>query len=457
MSDQNDQALASAMGNLAVGGRRSTSSDEINDKKDYNDDSFILGAPQSRRRGHDDEFAYVQRPRIAHEGSRLTSTTHEAHRLGHETKYTYVQRPHTARENIGFASTAHEAHRLAHQIKSAYGTHEAHHLESTSLRRPQTAGEYDAPTPSGLELFPASDFDYVPIDDNECTLPAAREARRLGLELDFEPILRMQAESEADDRIVREYKDVHEGYYASRAARPIYDGTAVTQKVDTSSPPTREPIGQWHCCKCDNKHDVYQHDQGEHIIKFLSCICSHFSCEGCNLTGSIKMYKPLLEPIPVPMSDDSEKILFGTVCGNCGLSWRAQPVRAFVKDKLTAVQKDLAKLRHAKSGLGMRGESSGSTSSSNLNLRTLSSEMEKEFGKQASSALVKFSGIVCTCGSTINNSVLCFQVVEEVAAPQPSFTATAEDRAQGIGKATLTLGSKGKRVRQANPLMSNPV
>jgi hypothetical protein len=68
---------------------------------------------------------------------------------------------------------------------------------------------------------------------------------------------------------------------------------------------------------------------------------------------------------------------------------------------------------------------------------------------------------------------LCFQIVEATAAekkevkeekvvvkrkPAPTFTATPEDRAKGLGKSTLTLESKGRgRIRHANPLMSNPV
>lgn len=40
---------------------------------------------------------------------------------------------------------------------------------------------------------------------------------------------------------------------------------------------------------------------------------------------------------------------------------------------------------------------------------------------------------------------------------EKSFGATEEDKKKGIGKETLTLEVKGKRVRHANPLMSNPV
>jgi hypothetical protein len=311
--------------------------------------------------------------------------------------------------------------------------------------------------------------------EEEDLLPAEREARRLGLELDFSPVHAMNAESSASDRVVRQYSDLGSDFYASRSAKPIYDGKAVANSGASGFAfNVPAPIGQWHCCKCDNVQDLYKHDQGDHLVSVLNCVCPHRSCDNCTLTGDIKLYKPVQEPIPVQLSDDEQKqVLFGVFCGNCGLSWRARVIKNSVIDKISAVPKDLAKFGAApldklrsRSTHNLRGESS-SASKSTLNLRALSNEMEKEHGKQANYVLVRFSGIYCSCGNTVDTSSLCCQIVEgkkeaaqqqEVGREEPTFTATPEDRAKGIGKSTLTLqGNGGRRVRVANPLMSNPV
>jgi hypothetical protein len=312
----------------------------------------------------------------------------------------------------------------------------------------------------------------------EDLLPAQREALRLGLEINYGSVHRMNTESAASDRVVRQYEDLGSDFYASRAAKPVYDGKAIANSgAGASSSTTLEPVGQWHCCKCDYVQDLFKHDQGDHLVTVLYCTCPHRSCDNCSLTGDIKLYKPVQEPIPVQLSDDEQKqVLFGVFCGNCGLSWRAQEIKNSVIDKISAVPKDLAKLgaapldklRSSRSMHNLRGEASGSATKSTLNLRALSNEMEKEHGKQANHVLVKFSGIQCSCGNTLGTSSLCCQIVEskEEKAPvqepvvvkkEPTFTATPEDRAKGIGKSTLTVEVKGKRVRHANPLMSNPV
>jgi hypothetical protein len=307
-------------------------------------------------------------------------------------------------------------------------------------------------------------------------IPHEREALRLGLELDFsrpDPLL-------ASADMVRAYKDLSSDFYTTRDAGPIYDGSAVNSGSTATSPQNQpEPIGTWRCCKCDGKQELYQYDQDQHLVSILNCACPHKSCENCTLTGDIKLYQPVQEPIPVQLSDDAHKqVNFGVFCSNCGLSWRAQIVKDTLVQKISAVPKDLAKrtahplekLRDARSMSNLRSELSTKTSSiptkSTLNLRQLSNEMEKEHGKQANSAMVKFSGIQCSCGDIVDASSLCFQIVEptkkkEVVAPEPavvvepSFTATLEDQAKGIGRSTLTL--KDRRVRHANPLMSNPV
>jgi hypothetical protein len=165
---KNQQTFNNTGSNIAPGStvvRRSTSSDEGDDKKDY-------------------------------------SNNEKLRRLRHETEAASTLRPRTAREHAGHVPVARR-------------------MQSTPLLRQQAA---HAPVLLELEPFPAFDFGFTPKEDNECTLPVAREARRRGLELDFEPIERMQAESEADDRVVREYKDVHEETGAD--SKPDFTATA---------------------------------------------------------------------------------------------------------------------------------------------------------------------------------------------------------------------------------------
>jgi hypothetical protein len=57
----------------------------------------------------------------------------------------------------------------------------------------------------------------------------------------------------------------------------------------------------------------------------------------------------------------------------------------------------------------------------------------------------------------VDAGVAGVDVVGEVKEKEKSFGATEQDKKKGIGKETLTLEVKGKRVKHANPLMSNPV
>jgi hypothetical protein len=106
-------------------------------------------------------------------------------------------------------------------------------------------------------------------------------------------------------------------------------------------------------------------------------------------------------------------------------------------------------------------------SKSVLNLRALSSEMEKEHGQQAELVSVKFAGIKCSCGFITDASSLCYQVVDpprdlhrvvmvELMAKRnvAGFTTTPEDEARGHGTPVLTLRGK---IRHPNPLRSCPV
>jgi hypothetical protein len=357
-------------------------------------------------------------------------------------------------------------------FKEMMADHEYEAFAASKMNNVSVASQLEAASPSPPMI---EQTESKSENKGDGMTPAEREAARLGLEIDFsrpDPLL-------LSENLVRAYKDLGSDFYAARDAGPIYDGNAVSSGTTSATVnDASDSIGTWRCCKCDQKQELYQHDQGQHIVSALNCACPHKSCENCTLTGNIKLYQPVQEPIPVQLSDDEHKqVKFGVFCSNCGLSWRAQIVKDTVLQKISAVPKDLAKrtahpldmLRESKSMSNLRGDhgfktSSVPTKSSTLNLRQLSSEMAKEHGKQANSVMVKFSGIQCTCGRTVDASSLCFQIVEpskkEVTAPEtivvePSFTATSEDQARGIGKSTLAL--KGRRIRHANPLMSNPV
>ncbi|KAH7073012.1 hypothetical protein BKA63DRAFT_392707, partial [Paraphoma chrysanthemicola] len=274
---------------------------------------------------------------------------------------------------------------------------------------------------------------------------------------------------------VREYKGLGEDFHAARNANPIYDGNTISTAIAGKPPQhTSEPLGRWRCCKCGGGCELYEHDDSDNLVGAVTCVCPHRSCENCTLTGRIKTYKPVQEPIPVQLADDKPKqVQFGVLCNNCGLSWRAQTVKDTVRQKVSAVPKTIAKassqplekLRHTKSLM-----------KSNANLRAKSDEMEKEHGKQVKSVMVYFGGFNCTCGHTLDSSALCFQIVEAdeataatvvttastatpppVVEPQPSFTASPEDRIRGIGNSVLKIRRGGKIIYHPNPLASNPV
>ncbi|KAH7077300.1 hypothetical protein FB567DRAFT_400486, partial [Paraphoma chrysanthemicola] len=269
--------------------------------------------------------------------------------------------------------------------------------------------------------------------------------------------------------------------------------TISTTSAGKSPQHASEPLGKWCCCKCGGGCELYEHDEGDNLVGAVACNCPHRSCENCTLTGRIKPYKPVQEPIPVQLPDDKPKLVqFGVLCNNCGLSWRAQTVKDTVRQKVSAVPKTIAKasgqplekLRHTKSLVNLLGEptpkpaTSGlSKMKSNATLRAKSDEMEKEHGKQVKSVMVYFSGFDCTCGHTLDASALCFQIVEAdeasaasvitttattaappaVVEPESSFTASPEDRIRGIGNSVLKIWRGGKTIYHPNPLASNPV
>ncbi|KAI0588551.1 hypothetical protein Alg130_03326 [Pyrenophora tritici-repentis] len=278
------------------------------------------------------------------------------------------------------------------------------------------------------------------------------------------------------------------------------DGAAVLPPVptikftDNEKEPKEsgEPCGKWRCCKCNRAQELVSYTKGEHPVSVLECACVHRSCTKCTLEGLIKAFVPMSEPEVVTLSEDVNKsIRFGVFCDGCGLSWRAREVhddastKAAVKSALLRVSAlprrlnkrgphALERLRPSQSMSNLHAQPRATApltvSKSVLNLRALSSEMEKEYGKQAEMVSVKFTGIKCDCGMVTDASSLCFQIVDppkdfykaqfsklmaERKVTPPSFGTTPEDQARGHGAPTLTL--KGGRVRHANPLRSNPV
>ncbi len=302
--------------------------------------------------------------------------------------------------------------------------------------------------------------------------------------------------------------------YSNSLASTIYE-------VDS-----HEPIGKWVCCKCDTGHELYGFSRGPHPLSALNCVCTHRSCVGCGLDGSIKRFEPMNNPEVVQLSEDKQKeVCFGVFCDGCGMSWRAQEVskerskESSALHRISAFPKWLFKHgahrphdgpKQSKSMMhlpsGGADQSNMPSSKSYFNLRALSNEMAKGFGKQVDGATVKFMGICCTCGTITAETCLCFQIVkglrrfqssqpkktrrkiglqpkflhsmvsfpkfgrkatsqskvhheavqptaERKAPTLPIFTFTEEDLAQGYGTPTITI----QGIQHPNPLMSSPV
>lgn len=307
----------------------------------------------------------------------------------------------------------------------------------------------------------------------------------------------------------------HPQHNHSLTARPILsNGAAASHGSDTiTTLPASEhlpSIGKWRCCKCTRGHSLYAFDNGLHPVSILNCLCTHRSCVNCALEGPhIKPFHPMREPVVIHLSDDHAPrlIRFGVFCDGCGLSWRAQEVRddnsrktgngnssSALLQRISAmprslVRKGLYPLRHSRSLSHLTSSSSSSNSAvavekqpllvsgSSINLRQLSSEMEKGHGKQADVTSVRFTAIKCTCGLVTDTGSLCFQVVSaplhkqrsaggcedrldeeaEVAGEKRKvfggFTTTPVYWAKGHGQPVLHL----KGGEHPNPLRSAPV
>ncbi|CAA9962340.1 hypothetical protein PTMSG1_05716 [Pyrenophora teres f. maculata] len=308
-------------------------------------------------------------------------------------------------------------------------------------------------------------------------------------------VARARAAAETRLQIIKaELGSRQEGTKHARDGAAVLPTVPTIKFTDSEREPKEkeEPCGKWRCCKCHRGQELVSYTKGEHPVSVLECACVHRSCTKCTLEGLIKSFVPMSEPEVVTLSEDSNKIIrFGVFCDGCGLSWRAREVhddastKAAVKSALLRVSAlprrltkrgphALERLRPSQSMSNLHAQPRTTAlltvSKSVLNLRALSNEMEKEYGRQAETVFVTFAGIKCDCGMVTDASSLCFQIVdppedfykaqfaklmaERKVAP-PSFGTTPEDQARGHGTPTLSL--KGGRVRHPNPLRSNPV
>lgn len=179
-----------------------------------------------------------------------------------------------------------------------------------------------------------------------------------------------------------------------------------------------------------------------------------------------------------PKEKEKGELRFGILCPSCGLSWRA---REFGKRWSKTLRKMPSVSLHPARGAHLAPEHRLRKSRSTLVLgnKRVITPPGNAGAKQAEYAAVRFSGVDCTCGTTITlGAALCFQIVKmEVdsgASDQGSehggtdpgveaspkwegssvgWTTTPEFKEKGHGTPILRLlGGK-----HPNPLRSSPV
>ncbi|KAF2644354.1 hypothetical protein P280DRAFT_515297 [Massarina eburnea CBS 473.64] len=218
-----------------------------------------------------------------------------------------------------------------------------------------------------------------------------------------------------------------------------------------------DEAAKWHCCRCRRGQRIFVSNDAEHIIGALSCsACPHKPCNDCTLSGIVKLFVPLEEPTLVPVSEVNNEVWFGTVCGHCGLSWRAKELGRQSKGL-----KKMPNLGHLHRSL----LSSGTLRKvrSRLFPGSKSGLTPPNPGKQAKFAAVRLTGYECTCRHWIDEASLCFQVFGKPTQRKPgdneedttvASSATSDLQAMGHHEETIVM-SRG--IRHANPLRSNPV
>jgi hypothetical protein len=263
-------------------------------------------------------------------------------------------------------------------------------------------------------------------------------------------------------------------------------GLVPTLNIQRASGSTQDPFlddapATWTCCRCGTHNPVSIHP-GAHPVGALACICPHKPCSACKTAGQVKPFQPMDEPAMVPCGpaspgtaippgDDTAKekrteLRFGIVCPACGLSWRA---REFGK----RWSKTLRKMPSVSLGRNAHLAPPAlrkSRSTLVLGSKRIITPPGAAGLKQAEYVAVRFSGVSCTCGTTVTlKAALCFQIVGAQMDENESegegegtwvwkgslvgWTTTAEFKEKGHGTPVLRILG----VEHPNPLKSAPV
>ncbi|KAF2440864.1 hypothetical protein P171DRAFT_434611 [Karstenula rhodostoma CBS 690.94] len=257
--------------------------------------------------------------------------------------------------------------------------------------------------------------------------------------------------------------------------------------VQRASGSIRDPFiddatATWTCCACGTRNNAYIH-AGPHPLGALACDCPHKPCAACTTAGQVKPFQPMDEPAMVPCGDvssgsdggpekakEKEELRFGIVCPECGLSWRARELgKRWSKTLRKMPSVSFSRSVHLAPEHRLRK----SRSTLVLGNKRIITPPGNAGPKQAEYAAVRFSGVNCTCGTTVTlKSALCFQIVgvqvevrEQVDGREKTFgglgwegsavgwSTTPELKEKGHGTPTLKLlGGE-----HPNPLRISPV
>jgi len=172
----------------------------------------------------------------------------------------------------------------------------------------------------------------------------------------------------------------------------------------------------------------------------------------------------------VPARELTKDITFGVICPCCGLSWRAQETGSrYTKTLRKMPSLCMATLAAQQSRLTPEnGRLRKSRSTLVLGNKRIVTPPGVEMPRQAEYATVKFSGLECTCGTVIDLSAFCFQVVKLQAGEKITkvekgvqvdekkgkiWSTTPELLARGHDKPIINI----RGVLHPNPLRSCPV
>ncbi|OAG00683.1 uncharacterized protein CC84DRAFT_321829 [Paraphaeosphaeria sporulosa] len=181
----------------------------------------------------------------------------------------------------------------------------------------------------------------------------------------------------------------------------------------------------WTCCACGTQNRVSIHS-GPHPLGELACDCAHKPCVACSIAGTVKPFLPMDEPAMVPCSymststsnpasssepgkaNEKEELRFGILCPACGLSWRARELGKRWSKTLRKMPSVSLQARRLAPEHRLRK----SRSTLVLGTKRVITPPGIASDKQAEYAAVRFSGVPCTCGTTIRlRAALCFQIV----------------------------------------------